>query len=458
MNWLYYLLEANLYLVIFYGFYRLFLHHDTFYGLNRYYLIFSSVLAFMLPFFQLGFLKKEVLISYATFTELPETPSLFTLENGLLLLYGIISVGLIIKICIGLRRLQSIVRKAKKTRENGITLIEIENSKMAFSFFNFLFIDPELDQKTTILKHEMVHIKQKHSLDILLFELIQISSWFNPITYLIKNDIKLIHEYLADEVTTNKDIAKYEYAMFLIQNSYGNQKVSLTNHFFNSSLLKNRISMLNQTKSAKWARLKLLFIIPITGFMLCLSTRAFTKDYGTIQLGQKKESLTFAAQDTTRKKAERKKLPPPPPVAPNASKEKPKVREIRFQPPVVKKDVKRLPPPVVFRDEKSVPPPPPVGPRSKKSRKPVPPPPPPVEQKGAKNGNDSETITSISVTNDNSAAQSITSTSPAEQKGLKSVTILGYQTGGNKNTIPVKKVNVIPVEEISVVGRPIKKQ
>jgi len=458
MNWLYYLLEANLYLVIFYGFYRLFLHHDTFYGLNRYYLIFSSVLAFMLPFFQLGFLKKEVLISYATFTELPETPSLFTLENGLLLLYGIISVGLIIKICIGLRRLQSIVRKAKKTRENGITLIEIENSKMAFSFFNFLFIDPELDQKTTILKHEMVHIKQKHSLDILLFELIQISSWFNPITYLIKNDIKLIHEYLADEVTTNKDIAKYEYAMFLIQNSYGNQKVSLTNHFFNSSLLKNRISMLNQTKSAKWARLKLLFIIPITGFMLCLSTRAFTKDYGTIQLGQKKESLTFAAQDTTRKKAERKKLPPPPPVAPNASKEKPKVREIRFQPPVVKKDVKRLPPPVVFRDEKSVPPPPPVEPRSKKSRKPVPPPPPPVEQKGAKNGNDSETITSISVTNDNSAAQSITSTSPAEQKGLKSVTILGYQTGGNKNTIPVKKVNVIPVEEISVVGRPIKKQ
>ncbi|NII83617.1 MULTISPECIES: M56 family metallopeptidase [unclassified Pedobacter] len=444
MSWLYYLLEANLYLILFYGFYRLFLHRETFYALNRYYLIFSSVLAFMLPFFQLGFLKKEIVISYATFTGIPEKPSLFTIENGLLLLYAVISLVLILKICLGLRNLKSIITKAKKTKENGITLIEIENSKMAFSFFNFLFIDPELDQKTTILKHEMVHIRQKHSVDILLFELIQISSWFNPITYLIKNDIKLIHEYLADEITTNKDIAKYEYAMFLIQNSYGNQKVSLTNHFFNSSLLKNRISMLNQTKSAKWARLKLLFILPLTGLMLCLSTMAFTKDYGTIQLGQKKESLSIALQDTTRKKAKQIKLvPPPPPLPPNAAKAKktaPKVEVIRFKPPVVKKDGKRLPPPVVIKDEK------------------VAPPPPPVEPKPAKSGNDSETITGIAVMNDNNRAQSITSTSPAEQKELKSVTVVGYPSTGNKNTVPVKKVKGTKIVEVIVVGQPSKKQ
>lgn len=462
MNWLYYLLEANLYLVIFYGFYRLFLHHDTFYGLNRYYLIFSSVLAFMLPFFQLGFLKKEVVISYATFTEIPEKPSLFTVENGVLLLYAIISLVLIVKICLGLRNLQIIIRKAKRTKENGITLIEIENSKMAFSFFNFLFIDPELDQKTTILKHEMVHIRQKHSVDILLFELIQISSWFNPITYFIKNDIKLIHEYLADEVTTNKDIAKYEYAMFLIQNSYGNQKVSLSNHFFNSSLLKNRISMLNQTKSAKWARLKLLFVIPLTGLMLCLSTTAFTKDYGTIQLGQKKESLSIALQDTTRKKVKQIKLvPPPPPLPPNAAKAKktpPKVEVVRFPPPVVKKDGKRLPPPVVIKDEKVAPPPPPIEPRPIKNRKSLPPPPPPTEPRPAKSGNDSETITGISVINDNNSTQSITSTSPAEQKELKSVTVIGYPGTGNKNTIPVKKIKGTRIEEVTVVGYPSKKQ
>lgn len=468
MSWLYYLLEANLYLLLFYGFYRLFLHHDTFYGLNRYYLIFSSVLSFILPFFQLGFLKEEVVISYAAFTPIPQSTTLLTLENVFLLLYGLISLGLIIKICTGLSRLQSIIKKAKKTRENGITLIEMENSKMAFSFFNFLFIDPELDQKTTILKHEMVHIRQKHSIDILLFELIQISSWFNPITYLIKNDIKLIHEYLADEVTTNKDIAKYEYAMFLIQNSYGNREVSLTNHFFNSSLLKNRISMLNQTKSAKWARLKLLFIIPITGFMLCLSTTAFTKDYGTIQLGQKKESLTLALQDTTRKKVKQIKLvPPPPPVAPGSSK-------ARKTAPVVKKDGKKLPPPVVINDEKRVPPPPPIEPKPMKNRKSLPPPPPiepkptknrksvppppPAEPKAAKSGNDSETLTGISVINDNNGAQTISSTGKADQNRLKSVTVTGYSIPASKNATPVKKIKGGPVEEVVVVGHPIKKQ
>ncbi|WP_343522225.1 M56 family metallopeptidase [Pedobacter sp.] len=466
MNWLYYLLEANLYLVMFYGFYRLFLHHDTFYALNRYYLIFSSILAFTLPFFQLGFLKKEVVISYATFTGTPETPSLFTLENGLLLLYAIISLVFILKICLGLHKLQSMIRKATKIKENRITLIEIKNSKMAFSFFNFLFIDPELDQKTTILKHEMVHIRQKHSVDILLFEMIQISSWFNPIAYLIKNDIKLIHEYLADEVTTNKDIAKYEYAMFLIQNSYDNQKVSLTNHFFNSSLLKNRISMLNQKKSAKWARLKLLFILPLTGLMLCLSTMAFTKDYATIQLGQKKESLAIVFQDTTKKKADKKNLPPSPPKEPGQIKSK-KVKEITINEPLIVTDHKRLPPP-----------PPAPGPLKskkpgqpkvnevrfplpivKKDKKDMPaPPPPPVEPKPAKSGNDSETITGIAVTNDDNKAQSITSTSPAEQKDLKPVTVVGYPSTGNKSTIPVKKVKGIKIEEVIVVGQPSKKQ
>lgn len=404
MSWLYYLLEANLYLILFYGFYRLFLHRETFYGLNRYYLIFSSLLAFTLPFFQLGFLKEETIANYSGYIQIEEPVSIFNLSNALLLLYLVISIVFALKVLWGLRHITKLMRNARKNKENGITFIEIKDSKMAFSFFNLLFIDPEMNQKATVLKHEMVHIRQKHSFDVLLFELVQISSWFNPIIYLMKNDIRLVHEYLADEATTRKDIAKYDYAMFLIQNSYGNQSVTLSNHFFNSSLLKNRISMLNQKKSAKWARLKLLFIIPLTGSMLCLSTTAFTKNYGTVQLGQKKESLTIVLQDTTRKKSDKKRLPPPPPKEPNPAKAKkvteiridepiikkddkrlppppppvepgslkskklsePKVDQIRFAPPIVKKDGKKLPPPVVRKDKKEVPPPPPTEPKPAK--------------------------------------------------------------------------------------------
>ena len=424
MSWLYYLLEANLYLILFYGFYRLFLHRETFYGLNRYYLIFSSIVAFILPLVQLGFLKKEIIGDYNENIHIQDTAPLLSAANVCLSIYIIICLILSLKIFLGLRHIKRLTRNAKRRKENGITIIEIDHSKMAFSFFNLLFIDPEMNQKDTVLKHEMAHIKQKHSIDILFFELIQISSWFNPVTYFIKNEIKLVHEYLADEATTQKDIAKYEYALFLIQNSYGNQEVTLSNQFFNSSLLKNRITMLNQKKSAKWARLRLLLVLPVIGGMLCTSTMALTKDYTVVDLFPKKGTgLNLKLQDTVKrpkakeiviaepvpqvKKVNSVKLappppppvapasksksakkttksvapppppiepksvkgevleiklsPPPPPVEPGNSKGKKfsqtKINQVRFAPPVVKKDKNNLP----------APPPPPVEPKTKKS-------------------------------------------------------------------------------------------
>ncbi|MBB6240132.1 hypothetical protein HDC90_004796 [Pedobacter sp. AK013] len=368
------------------------------------------------------------------------------------------------------------IKNATKSKENGITLIEVENSKMAFSFFNLLFIDPAMSQRNTIVKHEMVHINQMHSLDILLFELIKISSWFNPITYFIKDDIKLIHEYLADEETTQKDIAKYEYALFLIQNSYGNQEVILTNQFFNSSILKNRISMLNQKKSAKWARLKLLFIIPLVGSMLCLSTTAFTKDYNTIQLGQKKESLTIVLQDTTKKKSDKKRLPPPPPKEPYTAKAKkvteitinepiikkddkrtpppppvepgslkvkklsvPKVDQVRFAPPIAKKDGKKLTPPVVRKDKKTLPPPPPIEPKPEKKA----------------NENEPTTVNFVPATETKVIKRDHTLSS--DQKNIKEVTVKGYATTSNvKKKGNVSTIRITPVKEITITGYPKK--
>lgn len=475
MSWLYYLLEANLYLILFYGFYRLFLHRETFYALNRYYLIFSSILAFILPFFQLGFLKEEIVSNYSGYIQIEEPVSSFNTANALLLFYLAISIVLTLKVLWGLRHIAKLMKSVDKSKENGITFIEIKDSKMAFSFFNLLFIDPEMNQKSTVLKHEMVHIKQKHSLDILLFELVQISSWFNPVIYFIKNDIRLVHEYLADEATTKKDIAKYDYALFLIQNSYGNQEVTLSNHFFNSSLLKNRISMLNQKKSAKWARLKLLFIIPLTAFMLCLSTTAFTKDYGTIQFGQKKERLTIVLQDTTKKKSDKKRLPPPPPKEPSPAKGKkvteirinepvikkddkrlpppppvepgplkskklsePKVDQIRFAPPIVKKEGKKLPPPVVRKDKKTVPPPPPIEPRP--------------EKKG--NDNEPTTVNFVAATENKTAQRD--HTLPSDQKEIKEVIIKGYPTSKTKRKDGVTTISITPMKEVTVTGYPKK--
>lgn len=308
MSWLYYLLEANLYLVLFYGFYKITLQKDTFFKLNRFYLITSSVLALVFPFIQLGFLKKPILIlndlivqpsasepQYSDILPLQEVKQDFlTADHIVFAIYILVAFSLLIKLILTIKNIVKIKNLPSTTLENGVELIELKNSKMAFSFFNSIFLDPHLPDRHTIIKHELAHINQKHSFDVLFFEILQIVNWFNPILHSLKKDVKLIHEYLADEETTKAEIERYPYAMFLIQNSVGFQNFKLTNQIFSSSILKKRITMLNQKKSANWARLKMLILLPLISGVLALSTMAFTKDYGVLDL----YSHALVKQDT----------------------------------------------------------------------------------------------------------------------------------------------------------------
>ncbi|RZL45686.1 MAG: M56 family metallopeptidase [Pedobacter sp.] len=304
MDWLYYLLEANLYLLIFYGFYRLFLHNETFYNSNRYFLLLSSITAFLLPIMQLGFLNPAPVVDNVLFpppvlytaeemAKLAAAPAVETIDYTTLLypIYLCIACCFAIKLAFSLAKIIRIWKKATKAKSGNITLIELNEQTTAFSFFNLLFIHPHLAEKQTVLNHEMVHIKQKHSIDILFLEILQVICWFNPIIYFIKRDIKLLHEYIADELSTSKGMQKHDYAMFLIENSFGIVPTPLTNQIFNQSILKRRINMLNKKRTAGWARLRLLLALPLAAGMLCASTMAFTKSYGYIDLLPEKVSL-----------------------------------------------------------------------------------------------------------------------------------------------------------------------
>jgi hypothetical protein len=327
MDWLYYLLEANLYLLIFYGFYRLFLQNETFYNSNRYFLLLSSVTAFILPVLQLGFLNPTPIIDNVafpppivyvgeSFTNIPTTPVVqtFNFTDYLYPIYLFIVLCFAFKLALSLSKIIGIWLKAKKAKTGNVTLIELNEQTTAFSFFNLLFIHPHLVEKETVLNHEMVHIKQKHSLDILFFEILQMICWFNPIIYFIKKDIKLLHEYIADELSTNSGLQKHEYAMFLIENSFGIAPTPLTNQIFNQSILKRRINMLNKKRTAGRARLRLLMALPLVGAMLCASTMAFTKDYGYVDLLPEKSKTVAPIQEAPKPKTVKKdqvKFPPP---------------------------------------------------------------------------------------------------------------------------------------------------
>jgi hypothetical protein len=406
MNWLYYLLEANLYLALFYGCYHLLFHKETFYSINRYFLIGATLLAFALPLLQIGYLNRffqpeyDPLLTGAVAPIADEGSDLIKL--GISSLYWLVAVFFSLKLLRDLYQIIALSRKTKRHHDGQVIHIELEKGKSAFSFFNLLFIPANVAGKETILKHEMVHIRQRHSLDILFFEIIQILSWFNPVSYLIKKDIKLIHEYIADELTTNEEIQKHDYALFLIRNSFGAETKQLSNQIFNPSILKQRINMLNKEKSTGRARLKLLLTLPLVGGMLCSSTVAFTKDYGLLDFYPNTINSINSndnSQDTTKKKQVKKnQLSPaeirennlkfPPPIV--SDRKAPRVKhrsKVKFPPPIVRPDrplspakqSKAVPPPPV--DPKvvpvgSAPPPPPVEPGYVVDG---PPPPPPVE-------------------------------------------------------------------------------
>lgn len=320
MSWLNYLLEANLYLVIFYGFYLVFLQRDTFYELNRAYLIFSSLCAFVIPFVTVGGFSQfmngggnlDLIYINPKLVGTPRDLSWFSLGETATTIYLGVAAYFAIKLLMSLYKIVSLAAKSRRARSGNIVYLELSSGETAFSFFNLLFINPSSMNKATILKHEMVHIQQKHSIDILFFELLRILNWFNPVVWLMQKDIKLLHEYIADDITTNNDVQKHEYAMFLIQNSFGVKPSYLTNQLFNSSILKRRINMLNRKRSAGRARLKLLLALPVLVGMLFASTVAFSKDYALIDLYPEQGEIQAT------------------PVSPNRAAQEPSVQQIRF--------------------------------------------------------------------------------------------------------------------------------
>jgi len=297
MNWLHYLLEANLYLAVFYAGYYLFLRRETFYTLSRIYLLFGSVVSFILPVLQLGMLRPApqhiTPIHYYTYPVVPNTfvpvtvappAPVFTLHNAFIYGYIIGAVVLLLILLFRLYQLYRLTASQNKVVNKRYKVVYLNQSDTAFSFFNYLFIGTNANQAEMIIRHELVHIRQKHSADVIFIELLKIINWFNPFIYLMQHSLRAIHEYIADEITANGGTDTITYSSFLVNNAYGLGGSAITHSFFNYNLLKKRIIMLHQKRSGKLARLKYLLAVPVCGGLLCASTLAFSKTYGWVDI------------------------------------------------------------------------------------------------------------------------------------------------------------------------------
>ncbi len=333
MNWLYYLAEANIYLSAFYLAYCLLFTRNTHYQLSRAYLLFSCIVSFLLPVVQISALRpgKTVQPTGLTFVSptrvstakpvsqqmvtvpyhvkaITKSKHSFTLKESLPYLY---LAGTFVLSLIFLFKLIALFRLAvrvKSIKHGKYRIVYLPGTDVAFSFFNYLFLGKDAPGADTIITHELVHIRQKHSADIIFLELLKIINWFNPVIYLLQASLKSVHEYIADEQTAANETDILAYASFLLKNAYGAGGSSVTHSFFNYNLLKKRIIMLNQQRSGKLARLKYLVVLPLLAALLCTSTLAFNKSYGWVDLAPAKVKSTEKLSFTNPHLFKRKRL------------------------------------------------------------------------------------------------------------------------------------------------------
>ncbi|WP_442591999.1 energy transducer TonB [Pedobacter sp. AW31-3R] len=266
----FYFFWSSLSLAIFYFFYLIFLKSETFFLWNRIYLLSALCISLVLPLLDFSALiaLPEMELMVLTFPAFGNGKLEIVAVNEFNWLGAIYWTGVVLSAALFFIKLLGVKKRMK---------LPVKGS--AFSFWRTKVIDRELPGFVAIDAHENVHIKQFHTLDLLLIELMGIFFWFNPLIYCYRNSLMFIHEYLADEYAADFAESKKEYALLLFLHNF-KAGSALINTFYNSSSLEARINMLQREKSNVYRKWKYALCMPLIALITVIS--AFSaSDLGT---------------------------------------------------------------------------------------------------------------------------------------------------------------------------------
>ena len=281
-------------MTVFHLFYRLLLSKDTLHRMNRIILLGTSALSCILPACVITIRKTVFLPSTAEISELPQS-----VQNGWSAILSEISepawqytlcsifiVGALVVLIMSLVsiiRIMRIIRNGESSKlESGETLVITDIDTVPFSWMKYIVLSREDYEggHTQILTHEKAHISLKHSWDIIFLDFITALQWFNPAIWMIKSDLRAIHEFEADDAVLRSGVNVKEYQYLLIRKAIRISGYSVANSF-NHSSLKKRISMMQTARSPRRNIWKACYIILIAGISLASSaeTRKITLHY-----------------------------------------------------------------------------------------------------------------------------------------------------------------------------------
>ena len=303
-----YLLRANVCLAGLFGLYWLLFRRHTFFALNRAYLLLTLFAAALLPLVELPAEAVEAANLPTVYlpgmaVAAPETP-VFSLTDALLWGYGLgvaVCAGWLL---LGLWRVARLIASGERVVRPGYTLVLVDDSYLSpFSFFRYLVIsradyDPGIDKiqseptdnewvDNPIFRHELVHIRQWHSADVLLAEMVKCLCWCNPMAWWLSRALQQTHEFLADQSATNAALPPADYARFLVGYALGAKPLEartllITNSFAKFSQLKNRITMLKTNPTNRRAMWLYVLALPLVVILTSLVADRYPVSAGEI--------------------------------------------------------------------------------------------------------------------------------------------------------------------------------
>ncbi len=283
-----YIIQVVLFQILFLAVYDFFLSKETFHTYNRWYLLGTPIVSFVLPLIKIPTFQKVVPVDLMV--RLPEIllspqkvieqTAYYTVTSinyiSLLFWCGVVLFTLVF--LVKLFKIGLLIQRNETINKVFYKLVLLPKQTTAFSFFNFIFLGKNItkEKQKDIIQHELIHSKQKHSLDLLFFEFLRIAMWFNPLIYIYQQRITLLHEYISDAEIV-KTTEKHDYFNKLLAQTFQVENISFVNQFYKHSLIKKRITMMKKNKSKQIKKAKYLLLLPLLASMLVYTSSSSQK-------------------------------------------------------------------------------------------------------------------------------------------------------------------------------------
>ena len=283
-----YIIKSTLFLTVFYSFFMLVMRRTTFFRFNRIAFITGTAVCMVLPFMNIELpagtsvnapmmaiqsaLNSETIALEGAVVTAGEAATSNVHAVDIIFIAG--AVISFLTTLVSYIRMRKMMKSSPDTISGGMKIKVIDHEIPSFSWGNIIVISrKDLEENPAILTHETMHVRCGHSFDLMAFTAVTTLHWFNPIIWIARTELKMLHEYEADERTINKGIDATQYQLLLVKKAVGAKRFQLANGF-NHSKLKNRITMMHKDKTNKWMRLAYILCVPaLIGAMCCCSNR-----------------------------------------------------------------------------------------------------------------------------------------------------------------------------------------